>query len=49
VNKEYKMYKLTVQELNEVNGGIICGGACIVGVVIAGVGLGVAIGDRIWP
>jgi lactobin A/cerein 7B family class IIb bacteriocin len=43
------MNTLTVEELNEVNGGVVCGGACVAGLVIAGVGLGLAIGNRIWP
>jgi hypothetical protein len=43
------MYNLTVEELNEVNGGAVCGGACVAFLVIGGVGLGLAIGSRIWP
>jgi hypothetical protein len=37
------MYNLTVQELNEVNGGIVCGGACIAGVVVISIEVGMAI------
>ena len=43
------MKTLTVSEINEVNGGIVCGGVCIAGLAMAGVGLGLAIGSRIWP
>ena len=43
------MKVLNINEIQEVNGGLVCGGACVAGLVIAGVGLGLAIGSRIWP
>lgn len=40
-------FELQTQDLDAVNGGIICGGLCVLGAIVAGVGLfsgGVTIG-----
>ncbi|GAA0855142.1 class IIb bacteriocin, lactobin A/cerein 7B family [Aliiglaciecola litoralis] len=43
------MNQLTKTQLEQVSGGFICGGACVLGAIVAGVGLftgGMAIGDK---
>jgi len=40
-------FELSATEIDQVNGGFICGGACVLGAIVAGVGLlgsGVTIG-----
>lgn len=44
------IYELDVNEIEEISGGIICGGACVLGAIVAGVGLfagGVTIGQAL--
>lgn len=43
-------FELAAQEIDTVNGGIICGGLCVLGAIVAGVGLfsgGVTIGSAL--
>jgi len=44
------MNTLSSLEVQEVNGGLLCGGACVLGAIVAGVGLfagGVSIGQTL--
>lgn len=44
------IYELNVTEIKEVSGGFICGGACVLGAIVAGAGLfagGVTIGQAL--
>ncbi len=46
-----KIVELEYHELEEVNGGFICGGLCILGGIVAGAGLfagGVSVGRAIF-
>lgn len=48
--KTFELRPLSADELNSVSGGFVCGGACVLGAIVAGVGLfaaGVSVGQAL--